>query len=102
MIECLSRKGTDKTYVLWALAAVGDPLACEGIITWFEPVLRKLEKDPESDRRDRAVFAIAYLEQMTEPKAADLVQRFQKIADSLPRSTRHQLAQYTNIFSAWK
>jgi HEAT repeat protein len=102
MIECLSRKGTDKAYVLWALAAVGDPLACEAVITWFEPVLRKLEKDPEADPRGKAVFAIAYLEQMPAPRAADMVQRFQKIAESLPSSTRRELAEHTRIFSTWK
>ena len=102
MIECLSRKGTDKTYVLWALAAVGDPLACEAVSKWFEPLLRKLEKNPEADPRGNAVFAIAYLEQITAPKAADLVQRFQKIAESLPLSTRQQLANHTRIFSSWK
>lgn len=102
MTECLFRKGTDKTYVLWALAAVGDPLACEAVIKWFEPLLRKLEKNPEADPRRNAVFVIAYLEQINAPNAADLVQRFQKIAESLPRSTRHELAQYTRIFSSWK
>ena len=102
MIECLSRKGTDKGYVLWALAAVGDPLALEAVITWFKPVLRKLEKDPEADPRGNAVFAIAYLEQINAPKAADLLQRFQKVAESLPRSTRHALADHTRSFSSWK
>ena len=102
MIECLSRKGTDKGYVLWALAAVGDPLACEAVITWFEPVLRKLEKNPEADPRGNAIFAIAYLEQITAPKAADLLQRFQKIAESLPPPTRRDLADHTRLFSSWK
>src|SRR5688572_12354898 len=44
LVECLSRKGTLKAYVLWALAAVGDPAAYGAVRGWFERQLRKLER----------------------------------------------------------
>ena len=46
LVECLSRKGTLKGYVLWALAAVGDPAAYGAVRAWFEKDLRKLESNP--------------------------------------------------------
>src|SRR5512134_101464 len=61
LVECLSRKGTLKGYVLWALAAVGDPAACGAVKAWFEKQLRQLERAPTGDSRGNVVFAVAYL-----------------------------------------
>src|SRR6185503_1104854 len=49
LVECLTRKGTLKGYVLWALAAVADPMAYPAVKAWFAPQLRKLERNPEAD-----------------------------------------------------
>ena len=65
LVECLSRKGTLKGYVLWALAAVGDPAAYGAVKTWFERHLRKLERNSNCDPLGNVMFAVAYLEQMT-------------------------------------
>jgi HEAT repeat protein len=66
LVECLSRKGTLKAYVLWALAAVADPAAYGPVNAWFEKHLRKLEKDPAVTPTGNVAFAVAYLEQMTD------------------------------------
>jgi hypothetical protein len=66
LVECLTRKGTLKGYVLWALAAVADPRAYAAVKAWFVPQLWKLERNPEGDSRGNVVFAVAYLEQMTQ------------------------------------
>jgi hypothetical protein len=58
LVECLSRKGTLKDYVLWGLAAVGDPAAYGAVKTWFEKHLRKLERDPNSDPLGNVMFAV--------------------------------------------
>ncbi len=104
LTDCLSAQGTDKGYVMWALAAVGDPAAFGAVRHWFEPILKKLEKDPNSDRRGRSVFAIAYLEQITEahPEATTLLKRFHAVAPSLDPSIRTQLAQFTRSYARSK
>lgn len=101
LTDCLSAQGTDKGYVMWALAAVGDPAAYGAVRHWFEPILKKLEKDPDSDRRGRSVFAIAYLEQITDahPEAAALLKRFHTVVPSLDPSVRTQLAQFTRSYA---
>ena len=103
LIECLTRKGTLKGYVLWALAAVADPNAYTAVKAWFVPQLAKLERDVEADSRGKAVFAVAYLEQMSQryPEAVALLERFQKIAPRF-RNLHTELAFYTRTFSAWK
>jgi hypothetical protein len=92
-----------KAYVLWALAAVADPRACEAVTAWFVPQLRKLERNPESDLRGNVVFAVAYLEQMTQhyPEVNELLERFRKIAPQLPGNIPSELALFTRMFSAW-
>lgn len=104
LVECLSRKGTLKAYVLWALAAVADPRACEAVTAWFIPQLRKLERNPKSDARGNAVFAVAYLEQMTQhyPEVGELLERFRKIAPQLPGNIPSELAFFTRTFSEWR
>jgi hypothetical protein len=101
LVECLSRKGTLKSYVLWALAAVGDPAACGAVTTWFERQLRKLERDPAGDPRGNVVFAVAYLEQMTEhrPEVVELLDRFKGVAPKLPRHVRSELGHFTRLFA---
>ncbi|WP_081474615.1 HEAT repeat domain-containing protein [Acidovorax radicis] len=101
LMECLSQKGTDKGYVLWALAAVGDPSAYEAVRQWFTPILKKLEKDPGSDKRGKSIFAIAYLEQVTDahPDASTLLERFHAVVPSLGPSIRTQLAQFTRSYA---
>ncbi len=101
LAECLSRKGTLKGYVLWALAAVADPQAYPAVKAWITPMLRKLERSPEVDARGNIVFAIAYLEQVTlsHPEATGLLERFHKVAPLLPRAKVSELAQFTRMFS---
>ena len=100
LVECLSRKGTLKGYVLWALAAVGDPAAYGAVKTWFEKELRKLERDPAVGTGSM-VFAVAYLEQMTEhhPEVTGLLDRFKVVAPNLRRHVRSELAQFTRMFA---
>jgi hypothetical protein len=101
LVECLSRKGTLKGNVLWALAAVGDPAAYGAVKAWFETLLRKLERDPTGDPRGNVVFAVAYLEQMTEhhPEVMELLDRFKGVAPNLPRSVRSELGHFTRLFA---
>ncbi len=100
LVECLSRKGTLKSYVLWALAAVGDPAAYGAVKTWFEKHLRKLERDPTGDSLGNVVFAVAYLEQMTEhhPEVMGLLDRFKVVAPKLPGNVRSELGHFTRMF----
>jgi len=100
LVECLSRKGTDKGYVLWALAAVGDPAAYEGVEAWFEKRLRQLEKDPVRDTQTNAVFAVAYLEQTTSghPEGVELLDRFQAIEPTLHRHVQTALTTFTRTY----
>ncbi len=104
LVECLSRKGTLKGYVLWALAAVGDPAAYGAVKAWFETLLRKLERDSTGDPRGNVVFAVAYLEQMTEhhPEVMELLDRFKGVAPKLPRHVRSQLGHFTRLFAEAK
>jgi hypothetical protein len=104
LIECLSRKGTDKSYVLWALAAVADPLASDAVTKWFEPILRRLERSPAADPRGSVIYAVAYLEQVAPviPRASALLERFRTVAPSLESLVRLQLAHATHMFSHWK
>jgi hypothetical protein len=100
LVECLSRPGTLKGYVLWALAAVGDPAAYGPVRTWFEKHLRKLERDPTSDSVGNVVFAVAYLEQMTEhhPEVMGLLERFKDVTPKLPGNVRSELGHFTQLF----
>lgn len=101
LVECLSRKGTLKGYVLWALAAVGDPAAYGAVKTWFEKHLRRLERDPAADSLGNVVFAVAYLEQMTErhPEVMGLLDRFRAVEPKLPGNVRSQLGHFTRMFA---
>lgn len=103
LIECLSRKGTDKGYVLWALAAVADSRAYDAVTKWFEPILRKLERNPAADPRGSVIYAVAYLEQVARftPGAYALLERFRTVAPSLEHPVRLQLAHATHMFSHW-
>ena len=104
LVECLSRKGTLKGYVLWALAAVGDPAACGAVKAWFEKHLRQLERDPTADSRGNVVFAVAYLEQMTErhPEVVGLLDRFKVVVPKLTRHIRSELGTFTRMFTDGK
>jgi hypothetical protein len=104
LLECLSKKGTDKAYVLWALAMVADPAACDAVKGLFEPVLRKLERGLDADPRRVSVLAVAYLEQVAAdfPEVSELLERFRVIAPSLDPLTRSSLASTTQMFSHWK
>ena len=104
LVECLSKKRTLKGYVLWALAAVGDPAAYGAVKTWFEKHLRKLERNPNSDSLGNVVFAVAYLEQMTEhrPEVVGLLDRFKLVAPKLPRNIPSELGRFTRMFADWK
>jgi hypothetical protein len=104
LVECLSSKRTLKGYVLWALASVGDPAAYGAVKTWFEKQLRKLERNPTGDPLGNVVFAVAYLEQMTEhhPDVSRLLDRFKVVAPRLPRNVRSELSKFTRMFAAWK
>ena len=104
LVECLFRKGTLKDYVLWALAAVGDPEAYGAVKTWFEKQLRKLERNPNCDPLGKVMFAVAYLEQMTEhhPEVLGLLDRFRVVAPKLPGNIQSQLGQFTRMFGAGK
>ena len=104
LVECLSRKATVKGYVLWALAAVGDPAAYVAVRTWLERQLRKLERDPAGDPRGNVVFAVAYLEQMTEhhPEVTELLDRFKDVAPRLPGHVRSELGYFTRLFADGK
>jgi HEAT repeat protein len=104
LVECLSRKGTLKGYVLWALAAVGDPAAYGAVTTWFEKHLRKLERNPTGDSLGNVVFAVAYLEQMTEhhPEVMGLLDRFKVVAPKLPGNVRSELGHFTRMFADGK
>ncbi len=101
LVECLSRKGTLKGYVLWALAAVGDPAAYGAVKTRFEKDLRKLEGDPTGDSLGHVVFAVAYLEQMTErhPEVMGLLDRFTVVVPMLRGNVRSQLGVFTRMFA---
>ena len=87
-----------------ALAAVGDPAAYGAVKTWFEKHLRKLERDPADDSLGNVVFAVAYLEQMTEhhPEVMGLLDRFRVVAPKLPGNVRSQLGHFTRMFPEWK
>lgn len=100
LVECLSRKGTLKGYVLWALAAVGDARAAAAVEAWFEPELRKLERNPDADPRGNAAFAVAYLEQVADrsPEARALLARFELIAPRLSGSLASGLATFTTTY----
>lgn len=100
LVECLTRKGTLKGYVLWALAAVADPAAYAAVKAWFVAQLAKLERDPGADSRGNVVFAVAYLEQMMQhyPEASELLERFRTIAPQR-RSLHAELASFTRMFS---
>lgn len=104
LVDCLSRKGTLKAYVLWALAAVGDPAACGDVKAWFEKLLRKLERDPTGDAPGNVVFAVAYLEQMTDhhPEVTGLLDRFKGVAPKLPSNVRSELGHFTLLFANGK
>lgn len=104
LAECLSRKGTLKGYVLWALAAVADPMVYPAVKAWFIPQLRKLERNPDADSRGNTVFAVAYLEQVTAdyPEAIELLERFRKVAPRLPGNIPSELAFFTRMFAEWK
>jgi hypothetical protein len=104
LVECLSRKRTLKGYVLWALAAVGDPAAYGAVKTWFEKHLRKLERNPNTDSLGNVVFAVAYLEQMTEhhPEVIGLLDRFKVVAPKLPGNIPSELGHFTRMFADWK
>jgi hypothetical protein len=101
LVECLARKGTLKSYVLWALASIGDPAAYGAVKAWFEKQLRKLERDPAVNPGG-AVFAVAYLEQMTDdhPEVTGLLDRFKVVAPKLPRHVRSELAHFTRMFAS--
>jgi hypothetical protein len=101
LVECLSLKGTDKGYVLWALAMGADPAAYHAVRAWFEPVLRKLERDPTSDSWGRHIHAVAYLEQVVHvnPEAQELLKRYRVVVPTLDCSQRNQLAGQTLMFS---
>jgi hypothetical protein len=103
LVECLTRKGTLKGYVLWALAAIADPGAYLAVKAWFLPQLVKLERNPAAASRGNVVFAVAYLEQMTQhyPEAGELLERFRMVAPQL-RDLHTELAFFTRMFSAWK
>ncbi len=90
--------------VLWALAAVGDPAAYEAVRAWFEKLHRKLERDPTSDSPGNVVFAVAYLEQMTEHHAEvmGLLERFKGVAPKLPGNVRLDLGYFTQLFADGK
>ena len=104
LVECLSRKSTLKGYVLWALSAVGDPAAYGAVKTWFEKHLRKLERDPTSDSLGNVVFAVAYLEQMTEhhSEVIGLLDRFKVVVPKLPRNVPSELGHFTRMFADGK
>ena len=101
LVECLSRKGTLKSYVLWALAAVGDPAAYGAVKPWFEKHLRQLERDPTADSPGNVVFAVAYLEQMTEhhPEVMGLLDRFRAVEPKLRGNVRSELGCFTRMFA---
>lgn len=101
LVECLSRKGTLKGYVLWALAAVGDPAAYGAVKTWFEKHLRQLERNPTGDSLGNVVFAVAYLEQVTEhhPEVTGLLDRFRAVEPKLPGNVRSELGHFTRMFA---
>jgi hypothetical protein len=90
--------------VLWALAAVGDPAAYGAVKTWFEKHLRKLERNPTRDSLGNVVFAVAYLEQMTEhhPEVMGLLDRFKVVAPKLPGNIPSELGHFTRMFADWK
>lgn len=102
LIECLSTKGTDKGYVLWALAVGADPAAYHAVKAWFLPVLRKLERDPTSDSWGRHIHAVAYLEQVAHdcPEAQELLRRYQAVVPALNDLLRRQLARGTLMFTS--
>ena len=104
LVECLSRKGTLKGYVLWALAAVGDPAAYGAVKAWFEKHLRKLERNPTGSSFGNVVFAVAYLEQMTEhhPEVMGLLDQFKVVAPKLPGNVRSELGYLTRMFADGK
>jgi hypothetical protein len=100
-IECLSMKGTDKGYVLWALAMAADPAAYHAVKAWFEPVLRKLESNPASDSGGRHIHAVAYLEQVAHEfdEVQGVLARYQAVVPTLDAVIRQQLAGQTLMFA---
>jgi hypothetical protein len=99
LLECLAKKGTDKGYVLWALAAVSDPIALPAVLEWFKKNLRLLEKHPEKAGHGSIIFAAAYLEQQTQtPEIAELFARLRSIVGRLPGNVSSQLAHFTTTF----
>jgi hypothetical protein len=104
LVECLTRKGTLKGYVLWAIAAVADPRAYAAVKAWFVSQLWKLERNPEADSRGNVIYAVAYLEQMTQhyPDVSELLERFRKVAPHLPGNIPSELTFFTRMFSEWK
>jgi hypothetical protein len=60
--------------------------------------------NPQADSRGNVVYAVAYLEQMTQhyPEVSELLERFRKVAPQLPGKIPSELAFFTRMFSAWK
>ena len=101
-IECLSIKGTDKGYVLWALAMVADPAAFFAVKAWLEPVLHKMERNPSADSCDKHIHAVAYLEQVAHifgGEVKELLGRYQAVVPNLDPAIRQQLARQTLMFA---
>ncbi|EJE52597.1 hypothetical protein PMI14_02695 [Acidovorax sp. CF316] len=101
LTECLVRKGTLKSYVLWALAAVADPRAYPAVKAWSDPLIRKLERKPEKPALSNLVFAIAYLEQVAQihPEAVGLLARFEAVARTLPPGDLSEFRSFTRMFA---
>lgn len=101
LTECLVRKGTLKSYVLWALAAVADPRAYPAVRAWADPLIRKVERKPEAPALRNLVFAIAYLEQVAQihPEAVGLLERFEAVARTLPPGDLSEFRSFTRMFS---
>ncbi|MES2612883.1 MAG: HEAT repeat domain-containing protein [Pseudomonadota bacterium] len=101
LTECLARKGTLKSYVLWALAAVADPRAYPAVKAWAAPLIRKVERRPEKPALSSLVFDIAYLEQVTQihPEAIGLLERFEAVARTLPPGELSEFRSFTRMFA---
>ncbi|MBB6560463.1 hypothetical protein HNP48_003137 [Acidovorax soli] len=101
LTECLVRKGTLKSYVLWALAAVADPRAWPAVQAWSAPLIRKLERKPERPVLSNLVFAIAYIEQVADiyPEAVGLLERFAAVAQTLPPGDLTEFRHFTRLFA---
>jgi hypothetical protein len=104
LVECFSRKRTLQGYVLWALAAVGDPAAYGAVKTWFEKHLQKLERNPTAVSLGNVVFAVAYLEQMTahHPEVVGLLDRFKGMVPKLPGNVPSRFGHFTRMFAGGK